>query len=524
MQVDPDFSGLVGDEHTIEVGRTSRTSVGPAFLKDDPDAAIVETVHRGDFVFVGAMNIGPLEDDLVEVVRRLRQVVTTDPQGRLDVRTDDRVVFGRHEQDGLRDHRIRDLGTNFLHRGVPGRSIEAHQEIPIDVPSVACEALYVGIVFLETHQARIVPAGERLQEAVELYEGLIPVSRNGTPDVATAHIVEPSPQVVVLTAVTVAHENVDQASSQELGKVDTSARVILELIEQIRSLDDPSRASETGRSIGAVVRPLFEERQHIGELLPVLPEQRAIGNSDEYRLGVEYTDGLQEPRRDHGSRRVKRGQLVLQDRLDRGSYQLVLQVADSLVHRSQHVANAIDPTEVKRLSGRAATDVEGRQPATTPPGQVGHGHADGRGPKVSVPRTHEGREQAAGFVFFSGNDRSRVACGRWRTHLGAEPGGEQRKSQENRREQAHTHLHYDRERVGLRRSCVLLRRRFNPKKPLFAAGGTLLFLTGVSEPRVTCGHQGSHTRMLAADPPNVTEGEAVAHPVARAGRWRWPRR
>ncbi len=78
-----------------------------------------------------------------------------------------------------------------------------------------------------------------------------------------------------------------------LGKVYTSARVIFELIEQIRGLDDASRAGEAGSSIGTIIRPLFEERQHIGELLSVYPEQRAIGNSDEYRLGVEYTDGLE---------------------------------------------------------------------------------------------------------------------------------------------------------------------------------------------------------------------------------------
>ena len=139
------------------------------------------------------MNIGPLEDDLVELASRLRKVVATISQSRLEIGAENRVMFSGHAGDGLRDHGIRDRRSNLLHRGIPGRPIESNQEVTIDVPGVPRERFYVGVVFTELDQTGIVQAGEPLQEAVELYEGLIAVTGNGPPHVSAAHIVESSP-------------------------------------------------------------------------------------------------------------------------------------------------------------------------------------------------------------------------------------------------------------------------------------------------------------------------------------------
>ena len=93
MQVDPDFSGLVRDEYAIKMRRALRIPIRPSFLQNDANAAIVETVNRCDFVFVGAMYIGPLEDDLVECVSCLRQVVATMSQSPFEVGAENCVVF-----------------------------------------------------------------------------------------------------------------------------------------------------------------------------------------------------------------------------------------------------------------------------------------------------------------------------------------------------------------------------------------------------------------------------------------------
>jgi hypothetical protein len=94
------------------------------------------------------------------------------------------------------------------------------------------------------------------------------------------------------------------------------AGIFLELIEQGGGLLDPSRAGKAGLAIRKIVRTFFEERQHTGEFFSVFPEQRAIRHLDEQRLRMEDTNRFEKPCRDHGSRRVKGGELILRDRFD----------------------------------------------------------------------------------------------------------------------------------------------------------------------------------------------------------------
>ena len=151
-----------------------------------PHTTTVLTLDDGDLALVARADVGVAEDDVVELLGDPRQLCPASAQRRFELRPNDRVMLEGHAGHGLPDHVVGEGRRDLADRGRPRRPVDADQEAPVDVPGVASNGLCIGVLVAKGYETVLVPARERLEEAVELNERLIPIPRDGSPQIAAA--------------------------------------------------------------------------------------------------------------------------------------------------------------------------------------------------------------------------------------------------------------------------------------------------------------------------------------------------
>ena len=278
------------------------------------------------------------------------------------------------------DHRVREP---LLERGrdrVPHRPLEAAEQPAIDHSRVPGEPHDAGIRGGEFDQLRSGEPGQGQQQAVEPGKGLVAVARDRGPREGI-RVAQPGPAPLVLVAVPVAQEYVDQPRGQERAGIDPLVLVLLEPLEQLLGADDLARA---GEAWALVRRTLLDGAEHPAELAPELAQRRRIGKQHQARLRMEDTGGVEE--RAHHQRRggVAGADLILHDLVrDRPAELRRHHQGRILVGRAELVRAPVGALEAQR-PGLLAAAAPGRPEPAGEPAEIEHLHANRRRPEIAV--------------------------------------------------------------------------------------------------------------------------------------------
>jgi hypothetical protein len=280
------------------------------------------------------------------------------------------------------DDRVAQEGLHRAHHRIPGRPLQAGEQLAIHVPAVPDQPRDRQPSRAEPHQVgRRAAAGESREQAVVLGEDAVPIARNRLPGRGR---VVPAPAPLAAVPVPVAEQEVEHAGREVTWPVHSRTSLAPQS-EQRLGADDLVKAGETGR--GA----LLEVSHGSGELLPELAQRRVVRDEHQPWPQPGQPDGAAQPVRDERSEWVRRADLVLEQALDQRPLELGREPhAGIRIGGPQQVGTSVRSEERERSGPPVAGALE-RAQAAGERAQVQHGHRNQPAPEGPVT----GAEQEA---------------------------------------------------------------------------------------------------------------------------------
>ena len=320
------------------------------------------------------------------------------------------------------DDRVGQRRLEVARRLLPLGPREARQEAPVHEPGLPGEAEDARILLVELHQARCAGTDDVQDQPVEVHERQVAVLRYRHPATRCAVLAEVP---LVLVAVVVADQQVEEAGMDERHGVELLARVLVHRLPQLGRLLQVGEALEAGgdRRLGA--RILFERAQQARELLLELAEPGIVGQHHQ-QPGHDRDAGGARQRVDHqGVARVGRADLVLHDVVrDTGLQRLRQDGRGVLVERAELPLAPVAPLQLERLRLLAAAFLVGPEPARERR-QVQQGGLDRRRPERAVARPQKEPVEGVRAVALAGDDGDGLSSGVRRVLRGPRNGSQQ---------------------------------------------------------------------------------------------------